>query len=124
MVGQAAPRAGAVPPTPVVLTDLTRIEQLTGRGSANATDARWNVFGADLGHMFWNEGALYMVFGDTYGPSRSDWRSNTMARIEAPDPAKGLRFTSMVTGPTGAAIQLLSSLKIDGVEHTVIPTAG
>jgi hypothetical protein len=45
----------------------------------------------DLGHMFDNDGVLYLVFGDTYGPgsiepSRPDhravdWRSNTMVAV-------------------------------------------
>jgi hypothetical protein len=74
--------------------------------------------------MFWNDGSLYMVFGDTYGPAHGDWRSNTMARVASPDPAQGLRFTAMITGPAGTAGELLSSLKVDDVEHTVIPTYG
>src|SRR5579864_3285402 len=52
----AVPRL-PVPPEPAVATpslgDVVRVAQLTGPGSANATDIRWNVFGADLGHMFW-----------------------------------------------------------------------
>jgi D-arabinan endo alpha-(1,5)-arabinofuranosidase len=103
---------------------VEKVAQLTGPGSVSATDRRWDLYGADLGHMFWHEGSLYMVFGDSYGPGRGNWRSNTMARIATPDPATGLPFASMVTGPGGAAAELLPSLKVDGVEHTVIPTAG
>lgn len=107
-----------------VIGTAQRVAQLTGPGSINATDTRWNLYGADLGSMFWHAGSLYMVFGDSYGPSKQDWRSNTMARIAAPDPAAGLRFTSMVTDAAGAATELLGSLKVDGLEHTVIPTYG
>lgn len=119
----AAPARAASSPMLTVGT-VAKVAQLTGPGSLSATDRRWNLYGADLGHTFWHEGSLYMVFGDSYGPDRQDWRSNTMARIASPDPAGGLRFASMVTGPTGAAAELLGSLKVDGVEHTVIPTAG
>jgi hypothetical protein len=105
------------------ITDAVRVEQLTGPGSVNATDSRWNVYGADVGLMFTNVGSLYMVFGDTYGPGHGDWRSNTMARVASTNPADGLHFESMITDTTGAASQLLDSLKVDGVEHTVIPTA-
>lgn len=110
--------------TDPVVPGVDRVAQLTGPGSINDTAARWDVYGADLGHMFWYGGALYMVFGDTFGADGSAWRSNTMARIPAPDPATGLRFGSMITGPTGAAAQLLPSQKVDGVEKTVIPTYG
>ncbi len=106
------------------LVDVTKVEQVTGPGSVNATDRRWNVFGADLGHMFFYQGTLYMVFGDTFGPDSRQWRSNTMARLVTPDPRAGLRFESMVTDATGAAGELLGSLKVDGVEKTVIPTNG
>jgi len=106
------------------VTDVDRGAQLTGPGSINATDVRWNVTGADLGHTFIAGGVLYMVFGDTTGHGPHGWRSNTMARIDTPDPAAGLRFSGMVTDTTGAAAELLHSLKVDGEEKTVIPTYG
>ena len=109
---------------PAVVSSVDRVAQLTGPGSLNDTAARWDVVGADLGHMFWYDGAIYMVFGDTLGVDGADWRSNTMARIPSPDPAAGLRFGSMITGPAGRAAELLPSLKIDNVEKTVIPTYG
>lgn len=109
---------------PAVVSSVNRVAQLTGPGSINDTPARWGVYGTDLGHMFWHDDALYMVFGDTFGAGGADWRSNTMARIPSPDPAAGLRFGSMMTGPGGAAAELLASRKIDDVEKTVIPTYG
>jgi len=39
-------------------------------------------------------------------------------------PVHGLVFTGMITGPSGAAKELLSSKKIPGDEQTVIPTYG
>lgn len=97
------------------------VRQLTGPHSANATD-RWNVHGTDLGHMIRHKGALFMVFGDTYGPDGSAWRSSTMARIDAPHDA--FDFAHMITGPDGAAKELIRPAKIPGVEWTVIPTNG
>ncbi|SLN65251.1 hypothetical protein ROJ8625_03327 [Roseivivax jejudonensis] len=108
---------------PVVgATEIVR--QLTGAASHNDTAARWNVHGTDLGHMFRHDGALYMVFGDTYGADGGDWRSNTMARIDDPDPAGGLPFAAMIKGATGTAKELVRSAKIPGHEWTVIPTNG
>lgn len=97
------------------------VQQLTGAESANATD-RWNVHGTDLGHMISHKGALYMVFGDTYGPDGGAWRSSTMARIA--DPQGGFDFDQMITGPDGTAMELIRSAKIPGIEWTVIPTNG
>ena len=105
-----------------------RVSQITGRDSPNDTAARWNVYGTDLGHMFWHRGKLHMVFGDTFGPGqltgRKNWRSNAMARIADPDPRNGFPIESMITGPDGTAKELVRSRKIDGVEKTVIPTFG
>lgn len=97
------------------------VRQLTGPNSANTTD-RWNVHGTDLGHMFWHKDALYMVFGDTYGPDGSAWRSSTMARIA--DPLDSFRIAQMIEGPDGTAKELIHSAKIPGIEWTVIPTNG
>ena len=113
-----------MPPPPTTLGGVTRVVQVTGPGSVNDTARRWDVYGADLGHMLWYEGSLYMVFGDTFGAGGHDWRSNTMARIASPAPGSGLPFASMITSPNGAASELLASKKVDGVEQTVIPTYG
>lgn len=100
------------------------ITQLTGAGSLNATDTRWNVHGTDLGHMFMHKDELYMVFGDTYGPDGGDWRSNTIARIADPDPLNGLPFAAMIEGAAGFAKEIVRSAKVPGIEWTVIPTNG
>ncbi len=106
------------------IVDTEVVNQLTGSNSANATDTRWNVHGTDLGHMFTHKDQLYMVFGDTYGPDGGDWRSNTIARIADPDPAKGFSIAAMVEGATGAAKEIIRSAKVPGFEWTVIPTNG
>jgi hypothetical protein len=79
--------------------------------------------------MFWHNGDLHMVFGDTFGEGGlhhggRNWRSNVMARLAQPIPEEGLCIESMVTGPDGAAKELIPSAKIDGVEMTVVPTHG
>lgn len=110
--------------------DTTVHFALLGRYS-HTPSRDWNVFGADLGHTFTHDDAIYMVFGDTFGIGGTeghDWRSNTMARVLLDDinnsPAQSLSFAEMITGPGGHAVELLSSQKHDGVEKTVIPSAG
>ncbi|WP_166461986.1 DUF4185 domain-containing protein [Paracoccus alkanivorans] len=97
------------------------VRQLTGPNSANRTD-RWNVHGTDLGHMFRHKGALYMVFGDTFGADGGAWRSSTMARIT--EPPGSFDFAQMIEGPDGSAKELIGSAKLPGFEWTVIPTNG
>lgn len=118
----AEPETSGLPGLSVVRTEI--VNQLTGSGSANATDARWNVHGTDLGHMFTHKDELYMVFGDTYGPDGRDWRSNTIARIADPNPANGFSIAAMIESAAGAAKEIIRSAKVPGFEWTVIPTNG
>ncbi len=101
----------------------TIVAQITGRGSINRSDERWNVHGTDLGHLFEHEGQLVMVFGDTFGPDKRDWRSNVLGRLSEAT-RDGLRIASMVSDERGWAREILPSRKVDRVEHTVIPTNG
>ena len=114
--------------------DTYKVAQLDGPGSVNHTDTRWDVYGADLGHMFLYNGRIALTFGDTFGgPAaypffsvpHSDWRSNTMALINSSTtaPTSGLIFSSMIANSSGAAKQLLSSQN-NSYEATVIPTYG
>lgn len=110
--------------------DTTVHLPLLGRFSNNSP-RDWNVFGADLGFTFAHDEAIYMVFGDTFGIGGTeghDWRSNTMARVLLEDvrnsPVADVTFAEMITGPGGNAAELLSSQKHEGVEKTVIPSAG
>ncbi len=122
--GQQSDMLETSTPGALRIVDTEIVNQLTGSGSQNATDTRWNVHGTDLGHMFTHKGELYMVFGDTYGPDGGDWRSNTIARIADPDPANGFSISSMIESATGAAKEIIRSAKIPGLEWTVIPTNG
>lgn len=120
-----APRPVELPPLWEHLASLSVTQQLTGPGSPNQTFERWNVGGTDLGFTFFHKGDLYMVFGDTYGRERSDWRSNTMAKLADIDsPAGGLQIEHFISDPSGRASELLSSQKVYWVEQTVIPTSG
>jgi hypothetical protein len=114
--------------------DTYKVADVTGRGSHNVTDLRWNVHGTDLGHMFLHNGRIVMTFGDTFGgPSadpffsvpHGDWRSNVMATVApGPQPAAGLVFSNMIAHRPWHAKELLSSRKVAGSEKTVIPTYG
>ncbi len=104
-----------------------------GPTSINRTDLKWDVYGADLGHMFTYHGKIYMTFGDTFGgPAAADfwsvphgdWRSNTMAYTSDHNPRDGLKFDGMISDTPGHAKELLSSKKVAGDEQTVIPTYG
>ncbi len=114
-----------------------RVAALTGAESLNATQARYQVKGTDLGILWSDErGQILAAFGDTFGsgwagpgsevsdPAASDWRSNTLARSSDHNPADGMSFTDFVTDRAGHAKELLPSLKRDGVEISKIPTGG
>jgi len=124
-VAQTTPLGGANP-----------VAVLTGAASINATEARYQVKGTDLGIMWTDErGQILAAFGDTFGPGWTgissgfanpttiDWRSNTLARSTDHNPAAGMSFT-FVTDRPGHAKELLPSLKRDGIEMTKIPTGG
>ena len=131
-VSAAAP--GVAQTTP--LDGANPVAVLTGAASINATEARYQVKGTDLGIMWTDErGQILAAFGDTFGPGWTgissgfanptmiDWRSNTLARSTDHNPASGMSFT-FITDRPGHAKELLSSLKRDGVEMTKIPTGG
>ena len=111
----------AIAPPGVRARGTSEVARLTGPGSVNRTDDRWNVFGTDLGHPFTYRGRLGLVFGDTFGDEdRNGWRSNVMAWAERTTPDE-LRFTGM-PADDGPARELIGSLKLRGIEQTVIPT--
>ena len=137
-VASAAPRGGSVAVVPVGATKLARVTGQTRPGETvpnpNQTDTRYAVAGTDLG-IIWDggDGRCLIVFGDTYGagwggfgggPAHADWRSNVLAFSSDRNPHDGLSFEGMTTDRPKHAAEILSSLKIDDEEHTVIPTAG
>ncbi len=107
--------------------ELRKLAILTGPEGINGTPERYNVHGTDLGSMFEHKGALYMVFGDTFGPRQSDWRSNVMAVISSDeDPADGLTFDGMIVDADqpDRARALILQTDVPGPEVTIIPTYG
>jgi hypothetical protein len=113
------------------VSNVTRVAQLTGPDSPNATD-RFGVAGTDLGSMFEHDGKVWFVFGDTFGQrdpgltggGGGEWRSNVLGYTTDTDPTDGIRLDGFVTGDDGRAKELLSSEKVDNSEMTVIPTYG
>jgi len=103
---------------------LCMVAQLTGPDSANATHTKYQVDGTDLGHTFLHGNRLYMIFGDTFGPAKSDWRSNVTAISTDQDPSDGLTFDSMIEDLPGHAKELLPQDTVPGEEVTIIPTYG
>ncbi|WP_433608254.1 DUF4185 domain-containing protein [Prescottella agglutinans] len=127
---ESAPRTPA-PPTPRIGT-VDRVAKLTGAGSVNRTDKRWQVQGTDLGIMWESApGQVAIAFGDTIGKGfhppggqGDDWRSNVLAFSTDQDLSDGMSFDSMVQDSRCHAAELLSSRKMDNVEITTIPTSG
>ncbi|WP_163505509.1 DUF4185 domain-containing protein [Fodinicola acaciae] len=131
----AAPAQAATDPSLATL-----VAKLTGPGSINQTDTRYEFKATDLG-IVWdnNRGQVLTAFGDSYGPGWTgpgagvgdpatlDWRCNALARSNDHDLADGMTFTDMVTDRPGHAKQLLPCRKDGndaGGEVTTIPTAG
>jgi hypothetical protein len=136
VVAAVAVPAGAVTPSPA--TKVARVTGATPSGETipnpNHTDTAYQVNATDLGIM-WDAGGgkLMVAFGDTFGAGwtgpgapggGTDWRSNVLGISTNTDPQNGLKFSTMIQNTTGHAKELLSSLKIDNNEITVIPTAG
>ncbi|MFX1403865.1 MAG: DUF4185 domain-containing protein [Promethearchaeota archaeon] len=96
--------------------------QLTGEDALNDTTIV-NVYGADIGLMVTFQDCLHFIFGDTFGPDKGDWRSNTMAYTTDPDPSDGITLSGWITdSATHLAKELIHSAKIDEIEMTAIPT--
>ncbi|MCX4097590.1 DUF4185 domain-containing protein [Nocardia sp. alder85J] len=127
---QPAPVSRPVPAPRV--HDVFPVTQLTGPGSQNRTDSRWQVNDTDLGIMWETRpGQVAVVFGDTFGqgfvdggPSGTDWRSNVLAFSSDHDLAHGMSFDSMVSDRNCHAAEVLGSYKVNNFEMTVIPTSG
>jgi D-arabinan endo alpha-(1,5)-arabinofuranosidase len=132
-VGLAPPGVAQTAPQ----VQVSRVAVVTGPGSTNDTEARYEVKGTDLGIMWTDErGQILVAFGDTFGagwagpgsaakdPVAIDWRSNTLARSGDRNPADGMVVDGFITDRPGHAKELLSSLKRDGVEVSKLPTGG
>ncbi|WP_067834802.1 DUF4185 domain-containing protein [Nocardia lijiangensis] len=114
------------------VNEVELVGQVTGHGSDNRTDMRWQVDGTDLGLMWETKpGEVAVVFGDTFGEGwvtggagGPDWRSNVLAYSTDRDLSDGLTLDTMVQDSRCHAAEILSSRKIKNWETTVIPTSG
>jgi hypothetical protein len=112
--------------------EATLVAQLTGPGSINRTDKRWQVNGTDLGIMWESKpGEVAIAFGDTFGrgwappgANGQDWRSNVLGHSTDRDLSDGLTLDSMVQDSRCHAAELLGSRKVKNWETTTIPTSG
>ena len=131
-VNPAEPGPTSAPPAKPVVADVGVVSQLTGHGSDNRTDKRWQVDGTDLGIMWENKpGEVAVAFGDSFGKGWEygvvggpDWRSNTLGFSTDTDLSDGMTVDSMVQDSRCHAAELLSSRKVKNWETTVIPTSG
>ncbi len=132
VVHPAEPGPVTAPPAPRQVESVDLVNQVTGHGSVNRTDMRWQVDGTDLGLMWETEpGKVAVVFGDTFGKGWEygvvggpDWRSNVLGYSTERDLSKGLIIDQMVQDSRCHAAELLNSRKIKNFETTVIPTSG
>lgn len=99
--------------------------QLTGQ-DATIDSTTFGVGGTDLGIIVKHGSEFLFFFGDTFSSVDSmtgNWRSNTIAISTDNDPSNGISLDNWIVNPTtGLAKELISSLKVDNVEMTCIPT--
>jgi len=99
--------------------------QLTGKdATVDSTD--FGVGGTDLGIIFKHGSNFLFFFGDTFSSESmtGNWRSNTLAISTDTEPSNGIALDHWIMDPTaGLAKELISSLKVDNIEMTCIPTA-
>ncbi|MFI5778410.1 DUF4185 domain-containing protein [Nocardia sp. NPDC051570] len=134
VVNPAEPGPLAAPVAPRRVESVDLVNQVTGHGSTNRTDLRWQVDGTDLGIMWESApGRIAVAFGDTFGTGwtpggpmgvEQDWRSNVLGYSTEHDLSKGLVLDDMVQDSRCHAAELLDSRKIKNFETTVIPTSG
>ncbi|MEU8895253.1 DUF4185 domain-containing protein [Nocardia sp. NPDC048505] len=114
------------------LEQVRLVNQVTGRGSINRTDMRWQVDGTDLGLMWETKpGEVAVVFGDTFGDGwvfsgagGPDWRSNVLGFSTDRELGDGLSIDTFVQDSRCHAAEFLASRKVKNWETTVIPTSG
>lgn len=128
MHGMGAAQEASPEATPAATPDLPleMVAILTGYDpdATNQTGKEYGVDGTDLGSSFLYDDKTYIVFGDTFGDAKSDWRSNVMAISSDDDPSDGVTFDRMIVDTPGHAKELLPARHIEGEEVTVIPTYG
>ena len=88
--------------------------------------SKFGLASTDLGFM-WDagDGRTLAAFGDSFscGANNNGWHSNAIYESDDQDPSNGINLTKPVNASRSSEF-LPRSLKVDGVEMTVIPTAG
>jgi hypothetical protein len=127
------------PPAPIVpkIGSITtsKIAGLTGP-TAPVSQQAVDICGTDLGIMCEHDGRVYFAFGDTFGYDGDtctgnggpNWRSNSLAWVDNPQPDKGIGLADWLTGSDGKAIAVLDGAHVEPgddptSELTKIPTA-
>lgn len=110
---------------PSLTGHTTAMHILTGPNGPDQL-SKFGLASTDLGFM-WDagDGRTLAVFGDSFscGPRGDGWHSNAIFESDDRDPSNGIHLTRPVNGDRSDEF-LPRSLKIDGVEMTVIPTSG
>jgi hypothetical protein len=88
----------------------TKLEQLVGdedkethKPTLSRTNARYKIWGTDLGFSFEHEGRVYFLFGDTLGAL--DRSLDTIAVTSTRDPEEGVRLDFLMDGDKYLTIQ-------------------
>ncbi|WP_441954222.1 DUF4185 domain-containing protein [Nocardia sp. 2TAF39] len=134
VVHPIAPGPLATPVDAPRVESVRLVGQVTGHGSENRTDMRWQVDGTDLGLM-WETGPdeVAVVFGDTFGKGwggggaghdDQDWRSNVIGFSSDRDLSDGLTLDTFAQDTRCHAAEILGSRKVKNWETTTIPTSG
>ncbi|WP_295646635.1 DUF4185 domain-containing protein [uncultured Corynebacterium sp.] len=88
--------------------------------------SKFGLASTDLGFM-WDagNGRTLAAFGDSFscGANNNGWHSNAIYESDDQDPSNGIHLTRPVNADRSSEF-LPRSLKVDGVEMTVIPTTG
>jgi len=111
-------------PDPIASLPHQMHGQLTGE-DATVDSTTFGVGGTDLGIIVKHGTEFFFFFGDTFSTDSmtENWRSNTLAISTDTNPSDGIALDDWILNPTtGLAKELISSLKIDNVEMTCIPT--
>ncbi|MEU7629955.1 DUF4185 domain-containing protein [Nocardia sp. NPDC049220] len=134
VVHPSAPGPLAAPVAAPRVESIRLVEQITGHGSENRTDMRWQIDGTDLGLMWETQpGEVAVVFGDTFGKGwggggaghdDQDWRSNAIGFSTDHDLSDGLTLDTFAQDSRCHAAEILGSRKVKNWETTTIPTSG
>lgn len=129
----------------VRVVDTQLLHKITGVDSINATGERFGIHGTDLG-IIWDAGPgtdgedrVFVMFGDSYGPdwggrgagpSKAQWRTNTLMSSRSRDLEHGLFLDStLVRRSRSGARQVIRRNRLNVPtkpfpEHTLIPNSG